>query len=280
MNKYLAIIGLILLGVAAVIWALTTRVAVAPLDVLACSQEAKICPDGSSVGRSGPNCEFEACPYVAPAPTPVPTSTSSTSTPIAVGGNTVVQGTTIRVLELIEDSRCPVDVQCIQAGTVRVRAAIDSSNKDFTFTLLQPQIVGTTTITLVSVVPQQKYAKQTVPQGDYRFIFTVVPKVVGSGVRGTVLLSPNCPVESNLPDPACAQKPYATALSVYRSGGSVPLLLGNSNAQGSFEFALAPGTYTLEAVGGQTFPRCAKSKITVVANQYATTSIACDTGIR
>ena len=27
-----------------------------------CTQEAKICPDGSAVGRTGPNCEFTACP--------------------------------------------------------------------------------------------------------------------------------------------------------------------------------------------------------------------------
>lgn len=28
----------------------------------ACTLEAKLCADGSSVGRSGPNCEFEKCP--------------------------------------------------------------------------------------------------------------------------------------------------------------------------------------------------------------------------
>jgi hypothetical protein len=28
----------------------------------ACTMEAKLCPDGSAVGRSGPNCEFAACP--------------------------------------------------------------------------------------------------------------------------------------------------------------------------------------------------------------------------
>ncbi|MBM3282829.1 hypothetical protein FJY90_01120 [Candidatus Gottesmanbacteria bacterium] len=28
----------------------------------ACSTEAKICPDGSAVGRTGPNCEFAPCP--------------------------------------------------------------------------------------------------------------------------------------------------------------------------------------------------------------------------
>ncbi len=27
-----------------------------------CTEEAKICPDGSTVGRTGPNCEFAPCP--------------------------------------------------------------------------------------------------------------------------------------------------------------------------------------------------------------------------
>lgn len=29
---------------------------------IACTQEAKLCPDGSTVGRTGPNCEFPECP--------------------------------------------------------------------------------------------------------------------------------------------------------------------------------------------------------------------------
>ena len=28
----------------------------------ACAQDAKVCPDGSSVGRLSPNCEFAKCP--------------------------------------------------------------------------------------------------------------------------------------------------------------------------------------------------------------------------
>jgi len=28
----------------------------------ACTEEAKLCPDGSAVGRTGPNCEFAPCP--------------------------------------------------------------------------------------------------------------------------------------------------------------------------------------------------------------------------
>ncbi|MEK7499202.1 MAG: hypothetical protein AAB649_01195 [Patescibacteria group bacterium] len=33
-----------------------------PDDGVACTQEAKMCSDGSAVGRSGPRCEFTACP--------------------------------------------------------------------------------------------------------------------------------------------------------------------------------------------------------------------------
>lgn len=38
-------------------------VAVSPSpEPVFCTMDAKICPDGSSVGRTGPNCEFTACP--------------------------------------------------------------------------------------------------------------------------------------------------------------------------------------------------------------------------
>ena len=33
-----------------------------PIRQVACTMEAKLCPDGSAVGRVGPNCEFAQCP--------------------------------------------------------------------------------------------------------------------------------------------------------------------------------------------------------------------------
>lgn len=33
-----------------------------PDEGVMCTMDAKICPDGSAVGRSGPNCEFAPCP--------------------------------------------------------------------------------------------------------------------------------------------------------------------------------------------------------------------------
>lgn len=38
-------------------------VAKAPLpSERACTRDAKICPDGTAVGRTGPNCTFAPCP--------------------------------------------------------------------------------------------------------------------------------------------------------------------------------------------------------------------------
>ncbi|MEI8091222.1 MAG: hypothetical protein WCG98_03045 [bacterium] len=34
----------------------------APTQPQACTEEAKLCPDGSAVGRTEPNCEFAKCP--------------------------------------------------------------------------------------------------------------------------------------------------------------------------------------------------------------------------
>ncbi|MEK7635180.1 MAG: hypothetical protein AAB446_01985 [Patescibacteria group bacterium] len=31
-------------------------------EPVACTMEARLCPDGSYVGRTGPNCEFTDCP--------------------------------------------------------------------------------------------------------------------------------------------------------------------------------------------------------------------------
>jgi len=42
---------------------------------VACTTEAKICSDGSSVGRTGPKCEFQTCPKTKPSPSPIPNPT-------------------------------------------------------------------------------------------------------------------------------------------------------------------------------------------------------------
>ncbi len=41
---------------------LLTACAASKSNVAVCTKEAKLCPDGTAVGRIGPNCEFAACP--------------------------------------------------------------------------------------------------------------------------------------------------------------------------------------------------------------------------
>ena len=41
-------------------------------NAIACTMEAKICPDGSAVGRQGLNCEFAACPQANSTAPPAP----------------------------------------------------------------------------------------------------------------------------------------------------------------------------------------------------------------
>ena len=38
---------------------------------IACQADAKLCPDGSAVGRTGPKCEFQSCSATSPTPNPI-----------------------------------------------------------------------------------------------------------------------------------------------------------------------------------------------------------------
>ncbi len=55
---------------------------IAPLPTaVACTLEAKICPDGSAVGRTGPNCEFAPCPTLKPISSPTVTLQATATLP-------------------------------------------------------------------------------------------------------------------------------------------------------------------------------------------------------
>ncbi len=101
-----------------------------------------------------------------------------------------------------------------------------------------------------------------------------------SGIKGTVLAGPTCPVERNPPDPACADRPIATNIVIYRSSDSVhPLLVTRSDEQGKFEASLPPGRYIVRG-GEAVLPRCTDTSATVGPTGYTTVAVSCDTGIR
>lgn len=70
MNKQLATLVIVVV-VATILYILTGRFQTQNITI-PCTQEARICPDGTTVRRTGPNCQFPACPIVVQSPTPVP----------------------------------------------------------------------------------------------------------------------------------------------------------------------------------------------------------------
>ena len=60
--KPLAIIAVTGMIAAAVFGGVLAARSLTPTKQVACTLEAKLCPDGSAVGRVGQNCEFAPCP--------------------------------------------------------------------------------------------------------------------------------------------------------------------------------------------------------------------------
>lgn len=163
-------------------------------EPVVCTAEAKLCPDGSYVGRTGLSCEFTPCA--------VASSTES-------GSNTD-----------------PIDTA--NTGTQESEGGAE----------------------------------------------------VTSGVRGTVLLGPLCPVMRDPPEIGCEDQPYQTTVSAVRKRSSSVAFSGKTDATGRFELMLPPGEYQLSAKGGDMVPRCAPISVTVTKDTFSKAAISCDTGIR
>lgn len=70
--------------------------------------------------------------------TPAPAVSAKPDEPFVLAPGAVaslVDGATMRYASLVEDSRCPPDVQCVWAGTVRVAVEITSGAETRTDTL-------------------------------------------------------------------------------------------------------------------------------------------------
>lgn len=78
---------------------------------------------------------------------------------------------------IAEDSRCPVDVQCIQAGTVRVKIEVVSGMRTSTsiVKLGSPFTTESEKITLTAVGPEKR-SQTEVAMADYKLTFNVVPQ--------------------------------------------------------------------------------------------------------
>ncbi len=174
-------------------------------EQFACSEEAKICPDGSSVGRTGPSCAFAECP--APAATTSTTDPATPPTPeptkpqILAYGNVFLQaGETITypdisvtLLRVTEDSRCAPDVTCVWAGTLKAEFQVVARGKTSTtmIELGKSVAINNLTLTIVSASPYPKSTKQIAPD-EYRLTLSAQKKITVSPTPATKPIQSAC----------------------------------------------------------------------------------------
>ncbi len=118
----------------------------------------------------------------------------------------------IKPISIEEDSRCPIDVQCIQAGTVRVKIEVSSNNSSDTsivklgeeFTTKDVKII----LTNVSPITNSKIK---IEDNDYRLTFKVVDQDVS--VPGDV--TGKCYI-GGCSSQICSDKPDQVSTCEYR----------------------------------------------------------------
>lgn len=90
---------------------------------------------------------------------------------VALGQKAYVDGPIVQPVEILEDSRCPMNARCVWAGRVRLKMLWIRGNGErqpFEVTLGESTPLADGSITLESVRPEKR-TDVTIKPGDYRF---------------------------------------------------------------------------------------------------------------
>ena len=97
---------------------------------------------------------------------------------------------------------------------------------------------------------------------------------------GTVRLGPTCPVESDPPEPDCADRPYAADLEV-RTLDDRFVVAFRSGEEGTFWVEVPVGQYRIADAGEDAAPPTCSSDVFVIRMDETTqVEVECDSGIR
>lgn len=109
--------------------------------------------------------------------TPPLAAVSPTSLEAGFGQRNTLGGYVITPLAIVEDSRCPASVQCIQAGTVRIRveiARLGTAPATAIVGLNAPADIGSAWLHLQDACPGRA-TQAPITTSDYRFRFVLAP---------------------------------------------------------------------------------------------------------
>lgn len=103
-----------------------------------------------------------------------PGNSSLTSYNIRIGQRVLINGVYVTPVKVSYDSRCPKDVQCIQAGSVDVGMLFESGklSQNVIVTSGKPFLFAGKTITIVGVTPA-KVSTKKILESEYRFSVSV-----------------------------------------------------------------------------------------------------------
>ena len=111
-----------------------------------------------------------------------------------------------------------------------------------------------------------------------------IPADGGPWLTGRALAGPVCPVVSDPPDPACADRPVAGATIVVRDGAGAEVARATTDPTGAYLLAVAGGgTYTVEAQPVEGILGVPAPVIVAVGSapaDWAVADLPYDTGIR
>jgi hypothetical protein len=109
------------------------------------------------------------------------------------------------------------------------------------------------------------------------------PVAGGPGIAGYVLAGPVCPVITDPPDPACADRPVAGAEIVVHDASGTEVARAFSARDGTYAIGLAPGSYTVAALpveGLMVAPQAQPVTVPDSAKEPIQVDLVYDTGIR
>lgn len=156
-------------------------------------------------------------------PLPDPTVLSYGSVNLGINEVAVFEKITIKPLAILEDSRCPVGVNCIWAGRIRLQIEI-IKNEETTLENLELNSSAVTAhelITLIAVAPTAKEGQKINPE-DYRFDIKVElkkeenPKPVTSTPNPPIKPAPKACVKGGCSGQICSDNPDLITTCEYR----------------------------------------------------------------